>query len=467
VFSAPRFSLDSRWSHAYRCGRRWQRLAASIHERTVTMIPSNRRGWDWCAPSIGKAGVVALAIAAASAPLRAQDGKEWVGKRVLLPFASVLRVGNQVVDNQKREARGQGRERATRRIYRVKRGEGPWLWLKAEGEGASGWVKAAEVIPYDEAINHFTNKIRANPSDPSAYNSRGQLWNEKKEYDIALADYNESIRLDPSNEVNWASRSNVWHDKKEYDKAIADNSEAIRLDPSYAMAYYNRGNAWRSEKQYVKAIADYTEAIRLDPKYVAAYRGRGMAWRDMKEYDKAIADYAEAIRVDPSYVAAYVCRGNVLDDMRQRGKAIADYSEAIRIDPEYAYAYYNRGIALDDNQEYDKAIADYSEAIRIDPKFALSYIGLAWLRATCPDQKFRDGQRAVELATKACELTEWKDANPVFTLAAAHAEAGDFAKAVEFQTKANAMYDDPEDKKKGEERLKLYQQKTPYRDVKP
>jgi hypothetical protein len=51
------------------------------------------------------------------------------------------------------------------------------------------------------------------------------------------------------------------------------------------------------------------------------------------------------------------------------------------------------------------------------------------------------------------------------TLAAAYAEAGDFDKAVEWQGKANKLYTGAEDRKKGEERLKLYRDKKPYRET--
>ena len=55
---------------------------------------------------------------------------------------------------------------------------------------------------------------------------------------------------------------------------------------------------------------------------------------------------------------------------------------------------------------------------------------LAWLLATYPDSKSRDGAEAVRLAERACDLTERRILALLDTLAAAYAETGDFPRAI-------------------------------------
>jgi tetratricopeptide (TPR) repeat protein len=82
------------------------------------------------------------------------------------------------------------------------------------------------------------------------------------------------------------------------------------------------------------------------------------------------------------------------------------------------------------------------------------------LRAGCPDATIRDGAKALEAARKAHDLS--KGPAEMAALAAAHAELGQFDKAVEWQEKAIAAA--PEGaKEQYRERLKKYQDRKPYR----
>jgi serine/threonine protein kinase/tetratricopeptide (TPR) repeat protein len=72
-----------------------------------------------------------------------------------------------------------------------------------------------------------------------------------------------------------------------------------------------------------------------------------------------------------------------------------------------------------------------SQAPRRDARAMASiHALLAWRQATYPSAAIRDGAKAIENATKACELTDWNDGAYLDVLAAAYAEAGDFDNAV-------------------------------------
>jgi serine/threonine protein kinase len=324
-------------------------------------------------------------------------------------------------------------------------------------------VPAGPPPNYDRLLLQENARVLPDPKGASAYNESGSAWRAKGKLDKALADFDEAVRLDPKYANAYINRGSAWKAKGELDKALADFGEAIRLDPKYANAYNNRGAAWQAKGDLDRALADFGEAIRLDPKYANAYNNRGSAWQAKGELDKALADFDEAIRLDPKYANAYINRGSVWRPKGDLDRALADFGEAIRLDPKYANAYNNRGAAWQAKGDLDRALADFGEAIRLDPKYANAYNMLAWLLASCPDAKYRDGKRAVELATKACELSAWKNDDYLDTLAAAHAEAGEFDAAVRRQEEAISLAKtDMKDRYRPS--LKLYQQKKPRRD---
>ena len=144
-------------------------------------------------------------------------------------------------------------------------------------------------------------------------------------------------------------------------------------------------------------------------------------------------------------------------------KAVSHWSEVIRSDSKDSAAYIGRGLAYRELRDYDDAIADYNEAIRIDPKYSRAYNARAWIWATCPDVRFRDGQRAVASATRACELDPAKASINIGTLAAAYAEAGDFENAVKWQLRAIQVAP-TSDQANFQTRLDLFRSGKPYRE---
>ena len=113
-----------------------------------------------------------------------------------------------------------------------------------------------------------------------------------------------------------------------------------------------------------------------------------------------------------------------------------------------------------------EAITDYEAALRHAPESGSLINNLAWVLATSPDEKVRDAKRAVEFATKACELTKFEAPHILSTLAAAHAEAGDFDAAKKWSAKAVELGgDDEEQLKQLKDELKNYEAKKPWREL--
>jgi serine/threonine protein kinase/tetratricopeptide (TPR) repeat protein len=96
---------------------------------------------------------------------------------------------------------------------------------------------------------------------------------------------------------------------------------------------------------------------------------------------------------------------------------------------------------------------------------------IAWVLATSDNPALRDGPGAVRYAERALAIkakehfkTSGDRSGSLDTLAAAYAEAGDFAKAAALQREAISLCSDQNSKNAFGERLKLFESNTPFRE---
>ncbi|APW61202.1 tetratricopeptide repeat protein [Paludisphaera borealis] len=355
------------------------------------------------------------------------------------------------------------------------------------------WTKRKE---YDLAFADYDQAVQLDPAYALARCGRGGAWARRGEYDRALPDLDEAIRLDPDLANAYKYRGVIWYDKQKFSKAADDFGKAIELDPSRADFFTWRSSAWFGMNEYGKAVEDGTRAIQINPNDASMYYGRATIWNLLGEHGKAIADLTRAIEINPDLKSSRLCRGITRIAMDDLAAAAGDFGHVIGDDPGSPSAFYYRAVAAFEQGYFDLAIEDVDKAMAFGRSHAATYRlrgdawyakwdyekaianldyaagqdpldhealdGLAWILATATDERVRDGGRAVESATRACQLTDWKTPEHLATLAASFAEVRDFENAVKRQQAAIDLTEDPPTQELRRERLALYAAKQPF-----
>jgi len=283
----------------------------------------------------------------------------------------------------------------------------------------------------------------------------------------AAAHYAEALRLWPEYAAAHNGLGAVLYWQGKLDAAAAQYAEALRLNPSDDMAHNNLGLVRSRQGKLAAAATHFAEALRLNPAYADAHANLGVVLFRQGKLEEAATHHALALELNPGSADEHNNLGGVLLRQGKLEAAAAQYTETLRLNPGHEMAHNNLGLVRYRQGKFEEAAAHCAEALRLNPGYAEAYNKQAKIMAACPEAKYRNGKEAVESATHACGLTDWKNPSFLDTLAAAYAEAGDFDAAVTWQTRAIELMGDEREKDDYRSRLVLYQAKKPYREAIP
>lgn len=352
------------------------------------------------------------------------------------------------------------------------------------------------------AANRKLAELAEQSPDPvresTARRDRGFANRALERWSEAQADLDEAIRLDQSSSLAYSIRGRLWLRQQEWDQAIQDFSNSLRLNPQDATVWTDRGIAYFEKKQWAAAADDFTQALEIDSQHQLALAYRAMTWQSLGKPDQALADYEDVICGAPFYESTFVLEThrpsepptggqdrepahspepdgddsqfepakvglrlnasgdgafiteNANDDRPAQRHASLTDGEAAQISgpakqttyvvflhSRYLNAYLSHAALASQKNDWDSVCLDYEELIKLAPSDPQGYRRYAWLRATCPAAEFRNGEQAVQLGKKAVELGH--SAQDYLALAAAYAEQGDFAMAVNSQSQAREI----------------------------
>jgi tetratricopeptide (TPR) repeat protein len=143
--------------------------------------------------------------------------------------------------------------------------------------------------------------------------------------------------------------------------------------------------------------------------------------------------------------------------------AVADADKAVELAPESTAALNLRGSIRLAAHDYAGALADFAAVLAADENDATALNAAAWIKATCPDERFRNPEEAHELARRLNDNTGHQEAGYLDTLAAACAALGRWEHAVKWGTKAAGLVP-PDERGPYKQRVELYKSEQAFVD---
>jgi tetratricopeptide (TPR) repeat protein len=228
-------------------------------------------------------------------------------------------------------------------------------------------------------------------------------------------------------------------------------------------ALFMTGDLSRAREQFEKVV-QLAPGDAIDESSAKAHYSLGILMASNGRSDDAIAHLAAAVKYQPNYVEAHVALADALRRKGRPNEAFPHYEEALKINPRATQATLGFAMALVRAGRYRDARDRLTEAAKLQPdRIEFSHF-LARLLAAAPDDRVRDGERALQIVGELMKGQKSTDVGE--TMAMALAELGDFDRAagvqrgvIEVAQKAGLT----EDVRRMEVNLRLYERHRPCR----
>jgi tetratricopeptide (TPR) repeat protein len=247
--------------------------------------------------------------------------------------------------------------------------------------------------------------------------------------DRADSEVARAVEADPSNATARGFHALSLSELGRDEEAIKEAERAIELKPSDSAGHLQLAiSVKRSDPE--RAIAEARRAIELGPEDSSAYQLLMSCLFESGRYNEVADLGRELLALTPYDATAHTSLASVLAANGDLVSAARHLGYVMMLRPELEQAHAQlRQILLSMAKQPD-GLQRLREIAANSPDSPRMLDELAWLLATYPDSKSRDGTAAVRLAEHACDLTERRIPALLDTLAAAYAEAGDFPRAI-------------------------------------
>jgi tetratricopeptide (TPR) repeat protein len=307
---------------------------------------------------------------------------------------------------------------------------------------------------WSDTIKLWAHAAEVSANNDTAHAALSALYLKRGQVDEALAQAQLELKIRPDSDEGHSRLGIALFRKGQLDGALAEFQKVARLRPDYPDLHSNMATVLVEKGRVDEAIAEYRRELaspqeREDANDLSHDPG-GAEHRDEAllhnnfgavlarkgRFEEALEQFGQVLAINPEYPKVHYNIGNVAMQKGDFDKAMVEYQHELRIQPGYALAHADLGIVLSQKGLVREAVAEWQKVLAFEPNNLNAACNLAWVLATHTDGSIRDGIKAVELAEHAVNLSGGTNPRILRLLAAAYAETGRFAQAIEVAQRA-------------------------------
>jgi len=240
--------------------------------------------------------------------------------------------------------------------------------------------------------------------------------------------------------------------------------KGLQVAPKEPLLHHKLGTALALLGDGTGAVEQFDQALKLDPNFVKAHYSLALMQSDAGQPAPAIQHLQAALKAQPGYVEARLLLADVLRRSGQADASLPQYAQVVSQDPRIPEARFGYAAALIRLRRWTEARDYLDDAIRVYPNELAFANALARVLAAAPDDKVRDGRRAI--ATAQLVIAQVRATETLETMAMAQAETGQFTEAATWQKDAIAAAERNGQRDIAEriaDNLRLYESRKPCR----
>jgi len=225
--------------------------------------------------------------------------------------------------------------------------------------------------------------------------------------------------------------------------------------------------AWVQTSYWRDSETLFRHALAVTTNNDVAENNLGIVFLGQGKLDEAISLLQSAVDLRPDNSPAHENLAKALLQKGQVTDALIHYRKLLELEPNNIEVHNIVGTVLIQQRQVKEGVEEWQKVLAIQPDNGNAMSNLAWIFATSPDQSLRDGPKAVELAEQALRFSAGRIPILFRTLAAAYAESGRFAEAIQTAQRGIELANSQGNLGLATElqgNIALYQERQPLRD---